>query len=58
MRVDLKQEPPQTESRHRLSQWMCRLHNKVNQKLGKPLFDCNTVDQRWLKGWEDGSCDG
>lgn len=56
MRRDLEDEPPITTSRHELSQWLCRLHNKVNNKLGKELFDCSTVDERWLHGWKDGSC--
>lgn len=53
---DLKDEPPVVSSRKDLSQWMCRLHNKVNNKLGKELFDCSKVDERWLNGWKDGSC--
>ena len=56
MKQDLKDEPPDVRSRHHLSQWLCRLHNKVNNKLGKDLFDCNKVDERWLDGWKDGSC--
>lgn len=56
MRSDLKAEPPRTESRIELSQWLCRLHNKVNIKLGKPAFDCARIDERWLEGWKDGSC--
>lgn len=56
MRMDLQDEPPDTGSRTALSQWLCRLHNKVNNKLGKDLFDCSKVDERWLEGWKDGSC--
>ena len=56
MKQDLKDEPPDVTSRHNLSQWLCRLHNKVNNKLGKDLFDCSKVDERWLEGWKDGSC--
>ena len=26
---------------------MCFMHNKVNEKLGKPAFDCAEVDKRW-----------
>jgi FAD-linked sulfhydryl oxidase len=57
LRQDLKEMPPRVENRTELSQWMCRLHNKVNVKLGKPEFDCSKVDERWLDGWKDGSCD-
>jgi len=56
MRIDLKEEPPRVENRQQLSQWLCRLHNKVNLKLGKTEFDCTKVDERWLDGWKDGSC--
>lgn len=53
----LVNEPIQTSSQHSLSQWLCRMHNKVNSKLGKPLFDCRLVNERWRDGWKDGSCD-
>jgi FAD-linked sulfhydryl oxidase len=56
LRQDIRLDPPQTQSQQSLSQWWCRIHNKVNQKLGKKLFDCQRVDERWLKGWSDGSC--
>ena len=36
---------------------MCEAHNRVNLKLGKKLFDCNKVMERWYDGWSDGSCD-
>lgn len=52
----LKTNKPQTSSREELSQWMCRLHNQVNRKTGKPEFDCSLVDERWRDGWKDGSC--
>jgi mitochondrial FAD-linked sulfhydryl oxidase len=57
LREDLKVNPPQTKSQTELSQWLCRLHNRVNVKLGKPEFDCAKVNQRWRDGWLDGSCD-
>ena len=53
----LKVSPPATENRIKFSQWMCNLHNDVNARLGKPIFDCSKVDERWLDGWKDGSCD-
>lgn len=53
----LKEEPIAVNSNHDLSQWLCRLHNKVNKKLGKPEFDCSKVNERWRDGWLDGSCD-
>ena len=40
-----------TQSREQLSLWLCEQHNKVNEKLGKPLFQCdiNVLDERWRK---------
>ncbi|XP_058461345.1 FAD-linked sulfhydryl oxidase ALR [Malaya genurostris] len=54
---ELKKSPPETNSQHLLSQWLCRMHNKVNAKLGKPEFDCSKVNERWRDGPNDGSCD-
>lgn len=56
-RADIETYPPNTESRKALTNWWCRIHNRVNKKLGKPEFDCSKLDQRWLDGWTDGSCD-
>lgn len=36
--------------------WMCEVHNEVNDRMGKPLFDCATVEERWRTGPSDGSC--
>ncbi len=55
--IRLKTNQPDASSRHNLSQWMCRLHNDINIRLGKPEFDCSKVDERWRDGWKDGSCD-
>lgn len=55
--IKIHNDPPQTENRHSLSMWWCRQHNNVNRKLGKREFDCNQLEQRWLNGWNDGSCD-
>ena len=33
------------------------MHNDVNRRIGKEEFDCSKVDERWLDGWKDGSCD-
>ncbi|KAG4078205.1 hypothetical protein HA402_002257 [Bradysia odoriphaga] len=54
---ELANEPIEATSQQSLSQWLCRMHNKVNSKLGKPLFDCRLVNERWRDGWKDGSCD-
>ena len=57
LRSDLVKDPPVVTSSVEFSQWMCRLHNKVNLKLGKPQFDCTRIFERWRDGWKDGSCD-
>lgn len=57
LRGRLKTNQPNTSNRSALSQWLCRLHNDVNVRLGKPEFDCSRVDERWKDGWKDGSCD-
>ncbi|KAG5674963.1 hypothetical protein PVAND_004907 [Polypedilum vanderplanki] len=56
-RNELKESPPETKDQEQLSQWLCRMHNKVNVKIGKPVFDCSKVNERWRDGWLDGSCD-
>ncbi|XP_059613834.1 FAD-linked sulfhydryl oxidase ALR [Phlebotomus argentipes] len=57
LRDELKVDPPKAKTQSELSQWLCRLHNKVNVKLGKKEFDCAKVNERWRDGWLDGSCD-
>ena len=39
--------------------WMCRVHNTVNRRLGKPTFNCDLVGARWspLDCDEHNSCD-
>lgn len=57
LREDLVTLPPRVSSATEFSNWMCQLHNRVNVKLGKPVFDCSKVFERWRDGWKDGSCD-
>jgi len=57
LRSDLVTLPPRVSSATEFSTWMCELHNRVNVKLGKPVFDCFKVFERWRDGWKDGSCD-
>ncbi|KAG9017485.1 hypothetical protein FRB90_001130 [Tulasnella sp. 427] len=40
-----------------LSRWLCDRHNDVNERLGKPIFDCSKTDERWKDGPKGGSCD-
>jgi len=53
----IKGHPPDVSNRERLSRWFCERHNEVNEKLGKEMFDCAKVDERWKNGPPDGSCD-
>merc|ERR1711962_351591 len=53
----LKTNTPDVSSQSGLSKFFCIAHNEVNRKLGKPEFDCSLLNQRWLDGWNDGSCD-
>lgn len=52
LRFRLKEEPIKVNSRHELQQWLCRLHNKVNERTGKPEFDCSRVNERWNVAWK------
>lgn len=56
MKEELILHPPVTHSRRALMQWMCGLHNEVNDRMGKQLFDCAQYEQRWRTGPADGSC--
>jgi len=47
LREQLKVSEPDTSSQKGFSLWMCQLHNEVNELLGKKLFDCSRVDERW-----------
>ncbi|KAG0786825.1 hypothetical protein G6F57_008374 [Rhizopus arrhizus] len=54
---DMKTDPIDVKNRETLSQWLCRRHNVVNEKLGKKQFDCSKVFERWLNGPPNGKCD-
>lgn len=54
---DVMENPIDVTSRETLSEWLCRRHNKVNEKLGKKQFDCSKVFERWLTGPPNGDCD-
>lgn len=48
---------PKVTTQEEFGKWLCDAHNEVNEKIGKPKFDCNLWKQRWKDGWDDGSCD-
>ncbi|KAI9511469.1 ERV/ALR sulfhydryl oxidase domain-containing protein [Russula earlei] len=47
--------PPQTSSRLSASSWLCFIHNKVNERLEKPTFDCAHLDAEYDCGCGDES---
>ncbi|KNE55281.1 hypothetical protein AMAG_01191 [Allomyces macrogynus ATCC 38327] len=51
----LRTHPPEPHlgSRDALSQYLCKLHNKANLRLGHTVFDCNKVGDRWKCGCAD-----
>ncbi|KAF8489684.1 ERV/ALR sulfhydryl oxidase domain-containing protein [Gautieria morchelliformis] len=53
----LKKYPPQTSSRKAASLWLCYLHNQVNERLQKPLFDCANLDGTYDCGCGDNPLD-
>ncbi len=53
----IKENPPDITGREGLSRWFCERHNEVNVRLGKEVFDCSKVEERWKVGWKDGRCD-
>ncbi|SCU90943.1 LAME_0E10594g1_1 [Lachancea meyersii CBS 8951] len=48
----IRENAPRVDSREELGKWMCDAHNDVNRKLGKPIFDCNLWEKRWVNGWD------
>ncbi|KAL7272809.1 hypothetical protein RUND412_004371 [Rhizina undulata] len=52
-RALLHKYPPQTSSRDAASQWGCFVHNQVNERLGKQLFDCGQVTEAYKCGCAD-----
>lgn len=49
----LRKYPPQTSSREAASQWGCFVHNVVNERLGKEIFDCNEISTKYSCGCAD-----
>lgn len=45
----------QTSSRNAASMYLCSLHNRVNERLGKPEFDCSTLPEIYDCGCGDPS---
>lgn len=53
-RENVRLNPPKVDTRNDFVLWLCEQHNRVNEKLNKPLFNCNinALDLRWRKGAE------
>lgn len=43
----LKKCPFKGSGRVELATYVCDLHNEVNFKIGKPIFDCSKVLDKW-----------
>jgi len=58
LKTELGEMPPVVETRRAFEQWLCKLHNKVNERLKKPPFDCSMATYRWrgLSGCQSGKC--
>lgn len=39
----LNENPPQLNSRKNAAMWGCYVHNIVNRRLGKEIYDCTTI---------------
>ncbi|KAI8911883.1 ERV/ALR sulfhydryl oxidase domain-containing protein [Gorgonomyces haynaldii] len=46
----LHKHPPRVDNRNATSQWACEVHNIVNVRLNKTIFDCATVNDVWKCG--------
>ncbi|KAL6779869.1 ERV1B [Auxenochlorella protothecoides x Auxenochlorella symbiontica] len=42
-----RNNPPRVASGPELQQYMCEVHNQVNQRLRKPAFNCALAGARW-----------
>ena len=49
----LERHPPQVNSRQEAMEWACKVHNLVNERLKKPLFDCSKIADVWKCGCAD-----
>ncbi|OAG29452.1 mitochondrial FAD-linked sulfhydryl oxidase [Nematocida displodere] len=43
----VKNFSPKVSSQEEFSEWLCEAHNIVNRRLGKPVFNCKRLDERW-----------
>lgn len=57
LRTFMHSNPPVVKDARGLSTWLCRAHNEVNERLGKELFDCSKVFERWMNGTPGTDCE-
>lgn len=43
----MKRFPTDTRTGPGFAAWMCTVHNEVNKELGKDLFDCSRIADKW-----------
>jgi hypothetical protein len=43
----LKDYPIKNDSREQLVLYICELHNHINKRLSKPIFDCSKAMAFW-----------
>lgn len=46
-RAIIKRVPVDARSGPSFARWMCVVHNEVNKELGKEVFNCSSVGERW-----------
>ncbi|TPX67755.1 hypothetical protein SpCBS45565_g03547 [Spizellomyces sp. 'palustris'] len=56
LKGEVLRRPPDVSSNRALSQWFCEVHNEVNERQGKPPFDCTKVFERWRDGSAGSEC--
>ncbi|CAK7246023.1 MAG: hypothetical protein STHCBS139747_007645 [Sporothrix thermara] len=54
----LQDYPPQTSSRNAAAGWACFVHNEVNKRLKKELFDCSKIGDFYDCGCGEDGKDG
>ncbi len=47
MKEMIEQNPPKSKTREELVYYMCDIHNIVNKRLNKPIYDCKKAFDIW-----------
>ena len=43
----IKDFPLEYNNREDTMEWVCNMHNSVNERLGKDTFPCNRISEIW-----------